>query len=86
MLLDGTALAVCHIMLLPKDALRSACHCQAKAQKNVVRDAPANVKQELMMVPILTLVPVDLEKAKEVLNGVPLVVKVVAEPPLKPQP
>lgn len=52
----------------------------------MVCDAPASIKQELMMAPILFLVPVDPEKSKEVTKVAPYEVLVVTQLPSKSQP
>lgn len=70
---------------LTMKVLGSAFHSRAKVWKDVVRDAPSNVKQELMMASLLSLVSVDLEKAKEALKTALLMVKMMTHPPPIPQ-
>lgn len=50
------------------DTLRTACGFQAKVQKDIIHDASAAVKQELLMIPLLSPSLVSPEKAKEALK------------------
>lgn len=76
--------AVTAVQPLAIDVMGSVCHSHTKIQ-DMVRDTPVNVKQELMMAPIFSHVPVDPEKAQDALTTAPQVGKVVAQPPPKPQ-
>lgn len=62
------------------DTMGLACCTCAKVWKDMVRNTPANVKQELMVAPIVSFVPVIPEKAQEAVKTVPQVVKVVVQP------
>lgn len=66
LLLSSAAMA---LHPLATDVMSSACHLQANMQKNMVRDTPANVKQEFMITPILSPVPVDHKKNQGASEG-----------------
>lgn len=51
---------------------------------DIIQDVPATIKQELTMASILSLVPVDPDKAKEALKVAPPKVKVVTQLPSQP--
>lgn len=49
----------------------------------MLKDATVTVRQEPLLAPILSLQPVDMEKAWEALKATLHVVQVVAKPPLQ---
>lgn len=53
------------LSLLILHLLRSTCPSQVKVWKDIIRDTPANMRQELLMVPILNVIPVEPAKTKE---------------------
>lgn len=65
------------------DATGSACCLQAKVWRGMLKKTLANVKQELMLVPILFSQPVDPKKVQVALKATPQVVKVVTRLPPK---
>lgn len=71
---------------LAMDAMGSACCLKAKVQRDMLKETPANAKQEFMMAFILPSQPVDPRKAQESLKATPQVVMVVTQPSPKSQP
>lgn len=71
LLLFSIAVALCPFNL---DELRNTCHFQAKAQKDIIQDAPIKVKQEMMMAFLLSSAPVNHDK-----------LRVLAQPPPESQ-
>lgn len=64
-LLTGTAMAIQPLTL---DTMGTACQVCSKLQQDMVRQAPTNVRQELIMAPILASQPVDVRQAMEALK------------------
>lgn len=80
-LLSGAAMAV---QPLAMDAMVSALRVQVKLQHEMLKDAPASVRQEPLLAPILSLQPLDV-KIHEALKAFHQVVKLVAQPSPKIQ-
>lgn len=80
------ASAVMTVHPLAMDVLGLACQSYAEVQKDVGCDASANIKQKLMMAPILLQVLCNPETAQKTLKTAPQVVKVATHAPPKPQP
>lgn len=63
----------------------NVCCIQVTIHCSMLKDAPANVRLEFLMVPILASQPVDAKQVQEALRAAPQVVKVVTQPPPKSQ-
>lgn len=82
-MLSGTAMTL-HLLVL--GIMRSACHIWAKFQHDMFKDAPAKVQEKLLISPLISSQPVHSKKAQAAFKVTPQVVKVVTQPPPKPQP
>lgn len=69
----GPCLLLCHaakvLHSLAMDALGLTCQAHARVQKDMLNDAPTNIREELMMALLLSPVPVDSGKAREALKA-----------------
>lgn len=63
--------AVMAIQPLALDVASSARHIHTKLQHDIMKETPANVKQEFMMVPVLSPEPVDLRQTREAMKTAP---------------
>lgn len=68
------------------DIMGPTCHVRAKFQCDMLKDAPANVWQELLMACLLSSQPVDPKNAQEAFKAVPQMMKVATQLPPKSQP
>lgn len=70
--------------LFALDAMGLMCRTQSMLHCNMLNDAPANVRQEILMVLVLAFPTVDVKYAMEALQAAVLVVKLVIQPPPHP--
>lgn len=71
--------------LLPLDVMSLVCRMWLKLHHSMLKDAPANVRQELLLALMPALQPVDAKQSLEVSQAAMQVIKAVTQLPPRPQ-